>query len=70
MMKLELWQKDMTIIANFAREVGCPTPLFAASASIYTAAIALGRGKEDTAAVCAVLEGMASHRRRTDRTGL
>jgi putative dehydrogenase len=58
-MKLEIWQKDMTIIADFAREVGCPTPLFAASASFYTAALAMGRHGEDTAAVCAVLEKMA-----------
>jgi 3-hydroxyisobutyrate dehydrogenase-like beta-hydroxyacid dehydrogenase len=63
MMKLEIWQKDMTIIADFAREVSCPTPLFAASAPIYTAAIARGRRNEDTAAVCAVLEEMANHRR-------
>jgi putative dehydrogenase len=69
MMKLELWQKDMTIIADFAREVGCPTPLFAASAPIYTAAIARGRPNEDTAAVCAVLEEMANHRRRPLRAG-
>jgi putative dehydrogenase len=67
MMKLEIWQKDMTIIADFAREVGCPTPLFAASAPIYTAALAKGRRNEDTAAVCAVLEEMASHRRRKNR---
>lgn len=63
-MKLEVWQKDMAIIADFAREVGCPTPLFAASAPVYTAAIAMGRRREDTAAVCAVLEEMAHHRRR------
>ena len=64
MMTLEMWQKDMTIIAGFAREVECATPLFAASAPIYAAATAMGRTK-DTAAVCAVLEGMAKHRRRT-----
>src|SRR5207244_6926733 len=58
-MKLDVWQKDMTIIADFARQAGCPTPLFAASGPIYTAAVAAGRGKEDTAAVCAVLERMA-----------
>ena len=58
-MKLEVWQKDMTIIADFARELACPTPLFAASGPIYAAAIAAGRRKEDTAAVCAVLEEMA-----------
>jgi putative dehydrogenase len=67
MMKLQLWQKDMTIIADFAREVGCPTPLFASTAPIYVAALARGRPGEDTAAVCAVLEEMASHRRRTRR---
>ena len=63
-MKLEVWQKDMTIIADFAREVGCPTPLFSASASFYTAALAMGRHGEDTAAVCAVLEKMAGARRK------
>ena len=62
-MKLEVWQKDMRIIADFAREVGCPTPLFAATAPIYAAAIAMGRQAEDTAAVCAVLEEMAGARR-------
>jgi putative dehydrogenase len=67
MMKLDVWQKDMMIIADFAREVGCPTPMFAASAPIYTAAAARGRGHEDTAAVCAVLEEMARNRRRTTR---
>src|SRR5207237_4359368 len=49
-MKLDVWQKDMTIIAEFAREVGCPTPLFAASAPIYLAANAIGRLHDDTAA--------------------
>ena len=63
MMKLEIWQKDMTIIADFAREVGCPTPLFAASGPIYTAALASGRHSEDTGAVCAVLEEMANNLR-------
>lgn len=58
-MKLEVWQKDMTIIADFVREVGCPTPLFSASGPLYTAALAMGRYGEDTAAVCAVLEKMA-----------
>ena len=63
-MKLEVWQKDMTIIADFARQVGCPTPLFAASGPIYTAARAMGRSDEDTAAVCRVLEQMAGLDRR------
>jgi 3-hydroxyisobutyrate dehydrogenase-like beta-hydroxyacid dehydrogenase len=66
-MKLAVWQKDMTIIADFARQVGCPTPLFAAAAPIYTSAVAMGREAEDTAAVCAVLEKMANHRRTPPR---
>jgi putative dehydrogenase len=63
-MKNEVWQKDMTIIGDFARELDCPTPLFAASAPIYNAAMAMGLGKKDTGAVCAVLEGMAGNPRR------
>ena len=63
-MKNEVWQKDMTIIGDFARELDCPTPLFAASAPIYNAAMAMGLGKEDTGAVCAVLEEMAGRPRR------
>ena len=63
-MKNEVWQKDMTIIGDFARELDCPTPLFAASAPIYSAAMAMGLGKEDTGAVCAVLEQMAGWPRR------
>ena len=59
-MKVGIWQKDMTIIGDYARKVDCPTPLFSASASFYTAAMAMGRQEEDTAAVCAVLEQMAN----------
>ncbi len=66
-MKVEVWQKDMAIIGDFAREVGCPTPLFQASAPFYTAALAAGRGKQDTAAVCAVLEEMAGLKRKPAR---
>jgi len=63
-MKVKIWQKDMTIIGDYARKIDCPTPLFSASAPFYTAAMAMGRGAEDTAAVCAVLEEMANHPRR------
>jgi L-threonate 2-dehydrogenase len=63
-MKNEVWQKDMTIIGDFARELDCPTPLFAASAPIYNAAMAMGLGKEDTGAVCAVLEELAGNPRK------
>ena len=58
-MKVDIWQKDMKIIGDFATRLGVPTPLFAASALLYTAAMAQGRAKQDTASVCAVLEEWA-----------
>jgi 3-hydroxyisobutyrate dehydrogenase-like beta-hydroxyacid dehydrogenase len=64
-MKVGVWQKDMQIIGEFARELECPTPLFAATAPIYNAAMALGFAEADTASVCAVLERWASLQRRT-----
>ena len=62
-MKVQTWQKDMTIIGDYARKIDCPTPLFSASAPFYTAAMAMGLGAEDTGVVCAVLEKMANHKR-------
>ena len=58
-MRSSTWKKDMTVIGDFASGLACPTPLFDLSASLYTAALAMGHGAEDTAAVCAVLEKMA-----------
>jgi 3-hydroxyisobutyrate dehydrogenase-like beta-hydroxyacid dehydrogenase len=66
-MKVQTWQKDMSIIGDFARKLDCPTPLFSASASIYTAAMAMGWGAEDTGVVCEVLEQMANSPRRHPR---
>ncbi len=66
-MKLDVWQKDMKAIADFAKDVGCPTPLFATTAPFYIAALAQGRAAEDTGAVCAVLEEMAHYRRPSRR---
>jgi len=63
-MKIEVWQKDMRIIGEFAAKLGCPTPLFATCAPIYTAAMASGHAQRDTAAVCAVLGEMAGIRKR------
>jgi 3-hydroxyisobutyrate dehydrogenase-like beta-hydroxyacid dehydrogenase len=62
-MSNRLWQKDMKIIGEYATKLGVPTPLFSASAPIYTAAMAQGFDKQDTAAVCAVLEAMAGLKR-------
>ena len=61
-MTLATWQKDMAIIAEFARKLGVSTPLFSATAPIYAEAVKT-RSQEDTAAVCAVLEKMAHYRR-------
>ncbi len=58
-MKVGVWQKDMQIIGEFARELQCPTPLFAATTAVYNAAMALGFADADTASVCAVLERWA-----------
>ena len=62
-MKIDVWQKDMAVIGEFARSLGVATPLFAASAPVYNAALGLGLGGADTAAVCAVLEAMSGVRR-------
>ncbi len=55
-MKLDVWQKDMRLIKEFAQQIGAATPLFDATAPLYQAAIAAGHGQEDTAAVRLVLE--------------
>ena len=57
-MKLALWQKDMQVIGDMARDVRCPTPLFDACAPVYTAALQLGLGESDTAAAAEVLAQM------------
>jgi 3-hydroxyisobutyrate dehydrogenase-like beta-hydroxyacid dehydrogenase len=62
-MRSTTWQKDMTVIGEFAADVACPTPLFDLSGTLYKSALAMGRGAEDTAAVCAVLEKMANLQR-------
>ena len=58
-MKMEIWQKDMGIIGDLAKTLNCPTPLFTASADIYTAAMAQNLALEDTAATAEVLASMA-----------
>ncbi len=58
-MKIDIWQKDMAIIAEFAKALGVPVPTFAASAPVYDAAQAAGFGGEDTAAVAKVLAARA-----------
>lgn len=57
-MKVSTWQKDMRLINDALQYSDTPAPLFAACMPIYNAAMALGHGMDDTAAVYAVLERM------------
>jgi len=59
-MKIAVWQKDMRIIGQMARAVGAATPLFRASAPVFTAALKQGYGDADTASVFEVLERSSS----------
>lgn len=55
-MKVSTWQKDMAIIAEFADELGCATPMFGSTRPVYDQAMAMGLGDQDTAAVFEVLK--------------
>jgi len=63
-MKIDVWDKDMQVIGDYARKIKVPTPMFNASKPIYVKAQKSGLGAQDTAAVCAVLEKMAKVKRR------
>jgi 3-hydroxyisobutyrate dehydrogenase-like beta-hydroxyacid dehydrogenase len=54
-----MYMKDLDIIGEFAAKLRCPTPLFNAATQLYYAALNNGRADQDTAAVCAVVEGLA-----------
>jgi len=58
-MKIEVWQKDLALIAEFAAKNASPTPLFSTTLPLYAAAMAQGMALKDTAAVHAVLAQMA-----------
>ncbi len=55
-MKVSTWKKDMAIIADFADDVGCSTPLFTLTQPVYSEAMAMGLGDQDTASVFEVLK--------------
>lgn len=63
-MKVDVYQKDIDIIGAFAARLNIPVPLFEASKAYYSSALSQGFAKEDTAAVCAVLEQMAGNPRK------
>jgi putative dehydrogenase len=66
-MKIDVWQKDMAVIGDFANQMRVPTPMFDASAPVYAKAMKTGHAMHDTAAVCAVLEKMAGVKRGKTR---
>jgi 3-hydroxyisobutyrate dehydrogenase-like beta-hydroxyacid dehydrogenase len=69
-MSVKLYHKDISVIEDHASTLGVPTPLFSASIPIYSSAMALGYGQQDTASVCAVLQTMAGIKRsKTKRRG-
>jgi 3-hydroxyisobutyrate dehydrogenase-like beta-hydroxyacid dehydrogenase len=64
-MRSTTWKKDLTVIGEFASDLGCPTPLFGLAATLHAATLAMGHGAEDSAAVCATLERMAGLERKS-----
>jgi L-threonate 2-dehydrogenase len=62
-MKIDVWDKDMRVIGDYARKIKVPTPMFDASKPVYIKAMKSGFGTQDTAAVCAVLEKKAKVKR-------
>ena len=68
-MKVATWQKDMRLINDALQATETPAPLFASSMPIYNAAMALGHGMDDTAAVYAVLERMITKQAGPDKRG-
>ncbi len=68
-MKCDVYQKDIDIIGAFADDLNIPVPLFDASKAYYSSALSQGFAKEDTAAVCAVLEQMAGNPRQSSQSG-
>lgn len=62
-MKNTVWQKDMSVIGEYANKLGVATPLFSATLPIYASTLSTGYAEQDTAAVCGVLEQMAGIKR-------
>jgi len=56
-MRMDLFLKDLDLIAAFSRAEASPTPMFDAAAELFERAVAEGYGAYDTAAVSAWLDG-------------
>ena len=55
-MRMVTWRKDMTVIGDFARALGCSIDLFEKSNEVYEKALDMQLDDLDTAAVCKVIE--------------
>src|SRR5260370_38092015 len=62
-MSIKLYHKDIAVIEDHAAKLGVPTPLFSASIPVYSAALSMGYGAQDTASVCGGLQTMAGVKR-------
>jgi putative dehydrogenase len=58
-MRIDVFNKDLSLIDEFARTAAAPTPLFQSVAALYRTALDEGRGAEDAAAVFLTLRGLA-----------
>jgi 3-hydroxyisobutyrate dehydrogenase-like beta-hydroxyacid dehydrogenase len=58
-MQTKVFDKDIAIITTFAGQLRSPTPLFTLASAFYQAALAQGRGDDDTSCVHAVLRQFA-----------
>jgi 3-hydroxyisobutyrate dehydrogenase-like beta-hydroxyacid dehydrogenase len=56
--RLDILLKDSTLIRDYARSVGAPTPLLDAAVPIYQQSSEAGLGELDAAALCRFLEGL------------
>ena len=59
-MKVEVWQKDMKLIAEALNRERVAAPIFNATIAVYNGAMGMGHEKNDTAAVFDVLQKMSS----------
>ena len=62
MMKVDVFQKDLSLITEFALQCGAPVPLFSASVPYFAEAAAQGMGGYDTAAVISILRQAAARK--------
>lgn len=57
--RAETFLKDVRLIGDFARDLGCPVPLFDLAAGVHVAAVTMGHGEHDTSSVVDVVRRAA-----------